>query len=93
MMPGVVSGERYILGTATTQTTLQVGVVSGYGLGGLAVAFLSVRIALRADTGTFGGPALLISLWVRSQPAAPNPTATPPSNFAPMALGSGTCAS
>ena len=33
MMPDILTGERYVLGTAVTQTTLQVGMVSGYRAG------------------------------------------------------------
>src|SRR5260370_9365065 len=40
MMPDVLPGERYVLGTAVTQTTLQVGMVSGSALRGLVVAVL-----------------------------------------------------
>jgi MFS family permease len=86
-MPDVVTRERYVLGTAIMQTTLQVGMVSGYALGGLVVAFLGVQVALLADAATFGVSALLISLWVRSRPAASAPTGAPSSQFAQVAAG------
>jgi MFS family permease len=87
MMPDIITGERYVLGTAITQTTFQVGMVSGYALGGLVVAFLGVRTALLADAGTFAASALLVRFWVRSRPAAAGPTAGPSSQFAQMAAG------
>jgi hypothetical protein len=57
MIPDILAGENYVLGTAVTQTTLQVGMISGYALGGLVVAFLGVRAALLIDAATFAaGP-------------------------------------
>jgi MFS family permease len=85
MMPDILTGERYVLGTAVTQTTLQVGMVSGYALGGLVVAFLGVRSALLADAGTFAASALLISLWVHHRPAAARPVAGGMSQLAVVA--------
>jgi MFS family permease len=70
MMPDVLPGERYVLGVAVTQTTIQVGIASGFALGGVVVAFLGVRAALIADAATFGVSALLACLWVRHRPAA-----------------------
>ncbi len=73
MMPDILTGERYVLGTAVTQTTLQVGMVSGFALGGLVVALLGVRTALLADAATFAVSALLIRAFVRDRPAAARP--------------------
>jgi MFS family permease len=87
MMPDILTGERYVLGTAVTQTTLQVGMVSGYALGGLVVALLGVRTALLADAGTFAVSALLIRLWVHHRPAAASRVAGGPSQLAGMAAG------
>ncbi len=79
MMPDILTGERYVLGTAVTQITLQVGMVSGYALGGLVVAFLGVRAALLTDAATFAASAMLTWLWVRHRPAALRPAGTGPS--------------
>jgi MFS family permease len=87
MMPDILTGERYVLGTAVTQTTLQVAMVSGYALGGLLVALLGVRIALLVDAGTFAISAVLIWFWVRHRPAAAIPAVSRPSSFAQMAAG------
>jgi MFS family permease len=87
MMPDILTGERYVLGTAVTQTTLQVGMVSGYALGGLVVAFLGVRAALLADAGTFAISALLISVRVLHRPAAAGPVARGTSQYAGMVAG------
>jgi MFS family permease len=66
----ILSGDRYVLGTAVTQTTLQVGMVSGFALGGVVVAFLGIRTALIADAVTFAASAVLVLAGVRARPAA-----------------------
>ncbi len=87
MMPDILTGERYVLGTAVTQTTLQVAMVSGYALGGLLVALLGVRIALLIDAATFAASAVLVWFWVRHRPAAAIPAVSRPSPFTQMAAG------
>jgi MFS family permease len=87
MMPDILTGERYVLGTAVTQTTLQVGMVSGFALGGIVVAGLGVRAALLADAATFAASAVLVRFWVRQRPAAARPAAAGRSQFAEMAAG------
>lgn len=87
MMPDVLPGERYVLGTAVTQTTLQVGMVSGFALGGLVVAVLGVRAALLVDAATFAASAVLIRAWVRHRPSGVDPAAGSRSQFAEMAAG------
>jgi MFS family permease len=87
MMPDVLPGERYVLGTAVTQTTLQVGMVSGFALGGLVVAILGVRAALLIDAATFAASAVLVRFWVRRRPVAAHPATGRRSPFAEMAAG------
>jgi MFS family permease len=87
MMPDILTGDRYVLGVAVTQTTLQVGMVAGFALGGLVVAGLGVRTALLADAATFGVSALLVWFWVRSRPAASSPASRTQSAVAEMAAG------
>jgi MFS family permease len=87
MMPDILTGERYVLGTAISQTTLQVGMVSGYAIGGVVVAFLGIRTALLADAATFLASAVLVRFWVRRRPAAASPAVSRPSQFAEMAAG------
>jgi len=86
-MPDILPGERYVLGTAVNQTTLQVGMVSGFALGGLVVALLGVRTALLADAATFAASALLIWFFVRHRPAAARPAGGRPDQLAQMAAG------
>jgi MFS family permease len=87
MLPDVLSAERYVLGTAITQTTLQVGMVSGFALGGVVVAVVGVRAALLADAATFATSAVLVRLWVRQRPATAHPAADSRSPFAEMVAG------
>jgi MFS family permease len=86
MIPDILPGERYVLGTAVSQLTLQVGMVSGFAAGGLIVAFLGVRPALLADAATFAASAALVRLWVHVRPAAAVLEGRP-SHYGEMAAG------
>jgi predicted MFS family arabinose efflux permease len=68
--PDILSGERYVLGTAVIQTTFLAGQVAGAVAGGLAVAFIGVRPSLVIDAATFVLSGLLIALGTRARPAA-----------------------
>lgn len=70
MYADILTGEEYVLGTAVTQTTLQTGMVAGFALGGVVVAFLGTRTALAADAATFGLSAVLVLAGVQPRPAA-----------------------
>ncbi|HZC39170.1 MAG TPA: MFS transporter, partial [Streptosporangiaceae bacterium] len=70
LMPDILTGEKYVLGTAITQLTFQSGTVAGYALGGVVVAGLGPRAALLADAATFAASALLLRFGVRPRPAA-----------------------
>src|SRR6266849_529793 len=70
LVPDILPWEKYVLCTAVTQITFQVGLVSGFALGGLVVASLGVRAALLADAATFAVSALLVGVGVRKRPAA-----------------------
>lgn len=85
-LPDVLPGERYVLGIAVTQTTLQVSMVAGFALGGLVVAVTGVRTALLIDAATFAASAVLVQLWVRQRPVAAK-SAGRPSSVAEMAAG------
>ncbi len=87
MLPDVLPGERYVLGIAVTQTTIQVGMASGFALGGLVVAGLGVRTALLADAATFAASAVLVRFWVHQRPAASRVVAGGPSQLAEIAAG------
>ena len=66
LYPDILAGDRYVLGTAVTLTTLQFAQVLGFAAGGAAVAFFGVRASLLADAATFILSALITGLWVRS---------------------------
>jgi Major Facilitator Superfamily len=66
----ILQGERYVLGTAVTQTTFLAGQVVGAAGGGVAVAFIGVRSSLAIDAATFVLSGLFIGLGTRRRPAA-----------------------
>ncbi len=70
LVPDILSGEHYVLGIAISQVTLQIGMVSGFAIGGLIVALLDVPGALWIDAATFAASALLVWAGVRPRPAA-----------------------
>ena len=70
LYPDILAGDRYVLGTAVTLTTIQFAQVLGFALGGAVVAFVGARTALLADAATFLLSAGIVRLWVRPRPAA-----------------------
>jgi len=87
LVADILTGDRYVLGVAVTQTTLQVGMVAGFAVGGLVVAGLGVRTALLADAATFAVSALLVRFWVHRRPAASRSPGDKQSALAEMAAG------
>jgi len=76
-MPDVLGGDRYVLGTAVTLTTLLLAQFIGFAVGGVLVSALGVRTSLLADAVTFAASALLIRVWVRARPAARHQAGSP----------------
>jgi MFS family permease len=66
--PDVLTGERYVMGTAVTVTTYQFAQVLGFAVGGAAVGLLGTRLALIIDAATFAVSALIVRARVRSRP-------------------------
>jgi len=87
LLPDVLPGEKYVLGIAVTQTTIQIGMASGFALGGLVVAVTGVRTALLGDAATFAISAGLARFWVHQRPAAADKAAGGPSQLAEIAAG------
>ena len=85
--PDILSGERYVLGTAILQTTFLAAQVLGAAGGGVAVAFTGVRRSLAIDSATFVLSGLLIALGTRARPAAAQPETVEPSALARMRGG------
>ncbi len=70
LYPDVLAGDRYVVGTAVTQTTIQFAQVIGFASGGAAVAFLGIRTSLVVDALTFVVSAVIVRLGVRPRRAA-----------------------
>jgi len=85
--PDILSGERYVLGTAVLQTTLLVGQVAGAAGAGFAVHYLGVRLSLLIDAVTFLLSSVLIRFGTRARPAAAKPETVEPSPLARMVAG------
>lgn len=69
IFPDVLSGDRYVMGTAVTLTTYQFAQVLGFAVGGTVVGFFHTRTTLIIDAATFAGSALIVRAWVRARPA------------------------
>jgi len=83
----IFTGDRYVLATAVTQTTLQFGMVSGFALGGVIVAFLGAPTALAVDAATFVLSAVLILSGVHARPAAAPRAASERAPVAEISIG------
>jgi len=69
IFPDVLSGDRYVVGTAVALTTYQFAQVLGFAVGGTVVGFFGTRTSLVVDAITFVGSALILRAWVRPRPA------------------------
>ena len=68
MVPDILSGDLYVLGTAVALTTLQFAQVLGFAIGGAVVGFFGVRVSLLIDAATFALSALITWIWVQFRP-------------------------
>ncbi|MHA3702790.1 MFS transporter [Jatrophihabitans sp. YIM 134969] len=68
LLPLVLEGEAYEVGTALRTITVQAAQLIGYGLGGLLVAWTNPRIGLAVDAVTFAIGALTVWIWVKPRP-------------------------
>jgi len=71
MLPDILTGDRYVMGTAAMQITNRTGRTLGLAGGGIAVAVLGAHAALAADAGTFAFSALVVRLGVKLRPVHP----------------------
>jgi MFS family permease len=69
LYPDVLTGDRYLMGTAVTLTTLQFAQVLGFAAGGAIVGLFGTRTSLVVDAATFVASALIVQAWVRARPA------------------------
>lgn len=77
LMPDVLEGDRYAVGTSVTNISSQVGQVIGFVGGGALVLAVSPRGALLVDAATFLISAALVAWGVRDRPPADQGGATP----------------
>jgi hypothetical protein len=72
----LLEGDRYVLGSAISNTAYQLAQVIGIAGGGLAVLGIGSSAALLGDAATFLVSAALVARFVAAQPpAAPGPSA------------------
>ena len=69
LLPQVLDGELYVLGSAVNTITWEVTQVVGFVVAGASVAAAGARGALAVDAVTFVVSALILTRWVRSRPA------------------------
>ena len=70
LLPEVLPGRSYVVGTGLRMVTDQLGQLIGFAAGGLVVAAFGPRSALIVDAGTFLLSAMIIRGFVRHRPAA-----------------------
>ncbi len=70
LMPDVLTGDRYAVGTSVTNISTQVAQVLGFVGGGVLVLTISARGALAVDAVTFLVSGVLVRWGVHDRPAA-----------------------
>lgn len=78
LMPDVLEGDRYAVGTSVTNISTQVGQVAGFIAGGILVVAISPRGALLVDAATFFISAALVRWGVKDRPASAGAAGAPP---------------
>ncbi|MEV0197089.1 MFS transporter [Nonomuraea sp. NPDC050691] len=70
LLPEVLEGDRYVVGTALQNMTNQAVQMLGFAAGGAVIATLGPYRALALDAATFLGSALILVSGVRRRPSA-----------------------
>ncbi|MDQ2749427.1 MAG: MFS transporter [Actinomycetota bacterium] len=70
ILPEILDGERFVVGTGLRMVTDQVAQLAGFAGGGLAVALIGARGGLAVDAATFALSAALIRVFVQRRPLA-----------------------
>ncbi len=70
LLPDVLSGESYVVGSGLRMVTDQLAQLVGFASGGLIVAAVGTRSALLVDAATFVVSAAIVRSCVRHRPAA-----------------------
>jgi len=87
IFPDVLSGDRYVMGTAVTLTTYQFAQVLGFAVGGAVVGFFGIRTSLIVDALTFAGSALIVRIRIRPRLAPAAGTRREPTRLADIFAG------
>ena len=87
LMPDVLAGDRYAVGTSVTNISTQVAQVLGFVAGGVLVLAISPRGALLVDAATFFISAALVRWGVKDRLAAGGPREVPTSLWRETADG------
>ncbi|ALG12395.1 MFS transporter [Kibdelosporangium phytohabitans] len=70
LLPDILDEQRYVVGLAVRNVTVQSSQVAGFAGGGLLVSLLDPYLALGLDAATFALSALIIQVGVRWRPSA-----------------------
>lgn len=90
MMPSILEGDHYVVGTGLRTITYQVAQLAGFAGGGLAIAAIGARQGLVLDAITFVLSTLFILFGVKSRPAArTEPESSEPGRFRPASFLAG----
>lgn len=87
LLPDVLIGDRYVVGSAIGNISMQAGQVLGFLAGGAIVAAVSARLGLLVDAGSFAASALIVWRGVARRPAPAPEGEVRPSLFGSMAEG------
>ncbi|MEQ0557887.1 MFS transporter [Amycolatopsis sp. NEAU-NG30] len=66
VLPAVLTGDRFVVGTAVMRTTDQIGHVAGFGAGAALVTLLGTHTTLLLDAATFAVSALLLATGLQA---------------------------
>jgi predicted MFS family arabinose efflux permease len=70
LLPQVLDGDRFIVGMAIRNMTVQSAQLLGFAGGGLLIAAVDPRAALMLDAASFAASALFVRFGLKSRPAA-----------------------
>jgi MFS family permease len=87
LMPDVLPGDKFVLGSAIGNMTFQVSQIAGFVAGAAVVAVLGTHVTLGVDAGTFLLSALIVFAGVRRRPSPRRESDARPSLWAISADG------
>ncbi|ADD42628.1 MFS transporter [Stackebrandtia nassauensis] len=87
VLPDMLPGDRFAVGMAIRQMTIQFAQLLGFAGGGLLIAVVSAHTALVADSATFLASALFVWTGLRARPAAVDTATSRPGWLSAMSRG------